>query len=80
MHRSGLTARHCGPSLSAAAAAAAAGWLALSAPAQAASQGPVADGPYVGTLPCADCAGIRTTLTLYTMGSGDAPVESTSAS
>lgn len=32
------------------------------------SQGPVADGPYVGTLPCADCAGIRTTLTLHSMG------------
>jgi len=71
MHRSGLTARHRGPSLSAAAAV---GWLALSAPAQAASQGPVADGPYVGTLPCADCAGIRTTLTLYTMGRDDLPL------
>ena len=74
MHRSGLTARHRGPSLSAAVAAAALSWLALSAPAQAASQGPVADGPYVGTLPCADCAGIRTTLTLYTMGRDDLPL------
>ena len=45
--------------------------LALAGPAaHATSQGPVADGPYVGTLPCADCAGIRTSLTLYTMGQG----------
>lgn len=44
-----------------------------SGPVRAMSQGPVADGPYVGTLPCADCAGIRTTLTLYTMGSAGAP-------
>lgn len=42
-------------------------------PTQASSQGPVADGPYVGTLPCADCAGIRTVLTLYSMGQGGAP-------
>jgi len=42
--------------------------------AHATSQGPVADGPYVGTLPCADCAGIRTVLTLYTMGEGGAPL------
>jgi uncharacterized membrane protein/uncharacterized lipoprotein NlpE involved in copper resistance len=55
-------------------AAAAASWLALSIGAQGASQGPVADGPYVGTLPCADCAGIRTTLTLYTMGEGGEPL------
>jgi uncharacterized membrane protein/uncharacterized lipoprotein NlpE involved in copper resistance len=46
--------------------AAATGW--------ATSQGPVADGPYVGTLPCADCAGIRTSLTLYTMGDGGLPL------
>lgn len=46
----------------------------LGGPAQATSQGPVADGPYVGTLPCADCAGIRTTLTLYTMGGAGAPL------
>ena len=38
------------------------------------SQGPVADGPYVGTLPCADCAGIRTTLTLHSMGEGGLPI------
>jgi len=38
------------------------------------SQGPVADGPYSGTLPCADCSGIRTTLTLYTMGNQGAPL------
>lgn len=48
--------------------------LAFAVPAQAASQGPVADGPYVGTLPCADCEGIRTTLTLYTMGDGGPPL------
>ena len=48
--------------------------LAIGAAAHATSQGPVADGPYVGTLPCADCAGIRTTLTLYTMGNGGAPL------
>jgi uncharacterized membrane protein len=47
--------------------------LALGGPAQAVSQGPVADGPYVGTLPCADCAGIRTSLTLYTMGNDGPP-------
>ena len=46
----------------------------LGGPAQAASQGPIADGPYVGTLPCADCAGIRTTLTLYTMGGAGVPL------
>lgn len=51
-----------------------AGWLMLSGPAQAASQGPVADGPYAGTLPCADCAGIRTTLTLFSMGNGGPPL------
>jgi putative lipoprotein len=46
-----------------------AAWLlALVSPAWATSQGPVADGPYLGTLPCADCAGIRTELTLFTMG------------
>jgi uncharacterized membrane protein len=55
-------------------ATAAAGWLALGAPAQAASLGPVADGPYVGTLSCADCAGIRTTLTLYSIGHDDLPL------
>jgi len=54
-------------------AAVASVWL-LGDPAQATSQGPVADGPYVGTLPCADCAGIRTTLTLYTMGGAGAPL------
>ncbi|NWG74730.1 MAG: copper resistance protein NlpE N-terminal domain-containing protein, partial [Rubrivivax sp.] len=48
--------------------------LSIGAAAHATSQGPVADGPYVGTLPCADCAGIRTTLTLYTMGEGGAPL------
>lgn len=71
---SGSTVRRRRTTLAAAAAAAAAGWLALSAPAQSASQGAVADGPYVGTLPCADCAGIRTTLTLYTMGHDDLPL------
>jgi len=55
-------------------AAAAAGWLALGGVAQGASQGPVADGLYVGTLPCADCAGIRTALTLYSMGEGGEPL------
>lgn len=49
-------------------------WSTIGGVAQATSQGPVADGPYVGTLPCADCAGIRTTLTLYTMGEGGAPL------
>ena len=53
--------------------AVAACWLSLCGPAQATSQGPVADGPYVGTLPCADCKGIRTALTLYTMGDGGRP-------
>jgi len=49
--------------------------LALAGPAaRATSQGPVADGPYVGALPCADCAGIRTSLTLYTMGQGGVPL------
>lgn len=49
--------------------------LVLAGPAgHATSQGPVADGPYVGTLPCADCAGIRTSLTLYTMGQGGLPL------
>lgn len=46
----------------------------LGGPVQAASQGPVADGPYVGTLPCADCTGIRTALTLYTTGEGGEPL------
>jgi copper homeostasis protein (lipoprotein) len=55
-------------------AAAAAGWLALGGVAQGTSQGPVAGGPYVGTLPCADCTGIRTTLTLYTLGKGGEPL------
>ena len=55
-------------------AAAAAGWLALGGVTQGTSQGPVAVGPYVGTLPCADCAGIRTALTLYTMGEGGEPL------
>ena len=55
-------------------AAVAAGWLALGGVAEGTSQGPVADGPYVGMLPCADCAGIRTTLTLYTMGEGGEPL------
>jgi uncharacterized membrane protein/uncharacterized lipoprotein NlpE involved in copper resistance len=55
-------------------AAAAASWLALGGVAQGTSQGPVADGPYVGTLPCADCAGIRTTLTLYAKGAGGEPL------
>jgi uncharacterized membrane protein/uncharacterized lipoprotein NlpE involved in copper resistance len=55
-------------------AAVAVGGLALGSAAQGASQGPVADGPYVGTLPCADCAGIRTSLTLYTMGEGGPPL------
>ena len=54
-------------------AAAAAIGMALSGGAQGASLGPVADGPYVGMLPCADCAGIRTTLTLYTLGEGGEP-------
>ncbi|WP_162910339.1 copper resistance protein NlpE N-terminal domain-containing protein [Azohydromonas sediminis] len=49
-------------------------WSTTAGIARATSQGPVADGPYVGTLPCADCAGIRTTLTLYTMGEGGAPL------
>lgn len=48
--------------------------LSVGAAAHATSQGPVADGPYVGTLPCADCAGIRTALTLYTTGAGGAPL------
>jgi uncharacterized membrane protein len=48
--------------------------LALPASAHATSQGPVADGPYVGTLPCADCAGLRTSLTLYTVGQGGLPL------
>lgn len=57
------------------AAAPALACLALTgAAAHATSQGPVADGPYVGTLPCADCAGIRTSLTLYTMGQGGLPL------
>lgn len=55
-------------------AAAAAGWLALGGVAEGSWQGPVADGPYVGTLPCADCAGIRTSLTLYTLGEGGEPI------
>jgi copper homeostasis protein (lipoprotein) len=55
-------------------AAAAASWLALGGVAEGSSQGPVADGPYVGTLPCADCTGIRTALTLYTMGEGGEPL------
>jgi len=55
-------------------AAAAAIGMALSGGAQGASLGPVADGPYVGTQPCADCAGIRTTLTLYTAGEGGEPL------
>lgn len=41
---------------------------------QAIPNGPVADGPYVGTLPCADCSGIRTTLTLYSMGAAGPPL------
>lgn len=48
--------------------------LSLPLSAGAVSQGPVADGPYVGTLPCADCSGIHTTLTLYTMGEGGVPL------
>ncbi len=55
-------------------AAAAASWLAVGGVAEGSSQGPVADGPYVGTLPCADCTGIRTALTLYTMGEGGEPL------
>ncbi len=55
-------------------AATAAGWLALGGVAQGTSQGPAAIGPYVGTLPCADCAGIRTALTFYTMGEGGEPL------
>jgi len=55
-------------------AAVAASTLVPSGPTQGTSQGPVADGPYVGTLPCADCAGIRTTLTLYTLGKGGEPL------
>jgi uncharacterized membrane protein/uncharacterized lipoprotein NlpE involved in copper resistance len=51
-----------------AAVALAAAGLAMVGAASASSQAPVADGPYVGTLPCADCAGIRTVLTLYTLG------------
>lgn len=43
-------------------------------PTQAVSQGPVADGPYVGSLPCPDCTGIRTVLTLYSTGQGGAPL------
>lgn len=35
-----------------------------------ASGAPQVDGPYVGTLPCADCAGIRTELTLYSAAGG----------
>jgi uncharacterized membrane protein/uncharacterized lipoprotein NlpE involved in copper resistance len=35
------------------------------APARDDAAGLIADGTYVGTLPCADCAGIRTELTLY---------------
>jgi copper homeostasis protein (lipoprotein) len=48
--------------------------LALMTAAGATSQGPVADGPYAGTLPCADCSGIRTALTLYSMGREGAPL------
>jgi uncharacterized membrane protein/uncharacterized lipoprotein NlpE involved in copper resistance len=55
-------------------AAAAASWLALGGVAQGSSQGPVADGPYVGTLPCADCEGIRKALTLFTVGEGGEPL------
>jgi uncharacterized membrane protein/uncharacterized lipoprotein NlpE involved in copper resistance len=55
-------------------AAAAASWLALGGVAEGTSQGPVADGPYVGILSCADCTGIRTTLTLYAMGEGGEPL------
>jgi uncharacterized membrane protein len=44
------------------------------APGWATSQGPVADGPYVGTLPCPDCSGMRTSLVLYTMGDGGRPL------
>jgi uncharacterized membrane protein/uncharacterized lipoprotein NlpE involved in copper resistance len=55
-------------------AAAAAISLTLGDVAEGTSQGPVADGPYVGTLPCADCAGIRTALTLYAMGEGGEPL------
>jgi len=47
--------------------------LALPLAAGAAPQGPVADGPYIGTLPCADCAGIRTELTLFTLGGSGRP-------
>lgn len=32
----------------------------------------VAEGPFVGTLPCADCEGIRTELTLYRVGGAPA--------
>lgn len=34
-----------------------------------------ADGPYSGTLPCADCPGIETTLTLYYDSSTKQPVK-----
>lgn len=50
------------------------GVLSLPLGAGAVSQGPVADGPYVGTLPCAACSGIRTALTLYSMGEGGMPL------
>ena len=52
-------------------AAGVAGWALTTL---ATSQGPVADGPYVGTLPCSDCAGVRAVLTLYAMGSGGQPL------
>lgn len=55
-------------------AAAAAGGLALSGAVQGTSQDSEADGPYLGTLPCADCEGIRAALTLYTTGDGGEPL------
>jgi len=67
--RSSLTRRRLALS-----AALAASGLALGGVAKGTSQGPVADGQYVGTLPCADCAGIRTSLTLYTLGEGGEPI------
>jgi uncharacterized membrane protein len=44
------------------------------APGRATSQGPVADGPYVGTLPCSDCSGMRASLVLYTLGDRGLPL------